>query len=48
MQNEYEELVRRIESAEEESLVRRGDGAFAEFVGADRGNHPTIIKVEMN
>lgn len=45
MKNEYEELVRRIESAEEESLVRRGDGAFAEFVGADRGNHPTIIKV---
>lgn len=45
MKNEYEELVRRIESAEEGSLVRRGDGAFAEFVGADRGNHPTIIKV---
>uniref|UniRef100_A0A804MG46 Cellulose synthase-like protein H1 n=1 Tax=Zea mays TaxID=4577 RepID=A0A804MG46_MAIZE len=45
MKNEYEELVRRIESAEEKSLVRRGDGAFAEFVGADRGNHPTIIKV---
>jgi hypothetical protein len=38
--------VRRIENAEEDSLVRRGDdGEFAEFVGADRRNHPTIIKV---
>ncbi|KXG26317.1 hypothetical protein SORBI_3006G080800 [Sorghum bicolor] len=46
MKNEYEELVRRIENAEE-SLVRRGDGEFAEFVGADRRNHPTIIKVLM-
>ncbi|KAG0525802.1 hypothetical protein BDA96_06G088600 [Sorghum bicolor] len=45
MKNEYEELVHRIENAEEESLVRRGDGEFAEFVGADRRNHPTIIKV---
>ncbi|CAD6260918.1 unnamed protein product [Miscanthus lutarioriparius] len=45
MKNEYEELVRRIENAEEDSLVRRGDGEFAEFVGADRRNHPTIIKV---
>ncbi|XP_066345145.1 cellulose synthase-like protein H1 [Miscanthus floridulus] len=45
MKNEYEELVRRIEKAEEDSLVRRGDGEFAEFVGADRRNHPTIIKV---
>ncbi|OQU81590.1 hypothetical protein SORBI_3006G080700 [Sorghum bicolor] len=45
MKNEYEELVRRIENAEEYSLVRRADGEFAEFVGADRRNHPTIIKV---
>ena len=41
-------MVRRIENAEEDSLVRRGDGEFAEFVGADRRNHPTIIKVETN
>jgi hypothetical protein len=39
-------LVRWIENAKEESLLRRGDGEFAEFVGADRRNHPTIIKVE--
>jgi hypothetical protein len=41
-------LVRRIENAEEDSLVRRGDGEFPEFLGADRRNHPTIIKVETN
>jgi len=41
-------LVRRIENAEEESLVRRGDGEFAEFVGADHRNHPSIVKVETN
>ncbi|CAL5027486.1 unnamed protein product [Urochloa decumbens] len=45
MKGEYEKLVSRIESADEESLVRRGDGEFAEFVGADRRDHPTIIKV---
>ena len=38
-------MVSRIENADEESLVRRGDGEFAEFLGADRRNHPTIIKV---
>ncbi|CAN6241757.1 unnamed protein product [Urochloa humidicola] len=42
MKGEYEKLVSRIENADEESLVRRGDG---EFVGADRRDHPTIIKV---
>ena len=41
-------MVRRIENAEEESLVRRGDGEFAEFVGADHRNHLTIVKVETN
>ncbi|KAJ1254087.1 hypothetical protein BS78_K120400 [Paspalum vaginatum] len=45
MKEEYEKLVSRIENADEESLVRRGDGEFAEFLGADRRNHPTIIKI---
>ncbi|WVZ85643.1 hypothetical protein U9M48_032543 [Paspalum notatum var. saurae] len=45
MKEEYEKLVSRIENADEESLVRRGDGEFAEFVGAERRNHQTIIKV---
>ncbi|RLM74222.1 cellulose synthase-like protein H1 [Panicum miliaceum] len=45
MKSEYEKLASRIENADEESLVRRGDGDFAEFVGADRRDHPTIIKV---
>ncbi|CAL4982655.1 unnamed protein product [Urochloa decumbens] len=45
MKSEYEKLVSRIENAHEESLARRGDGEFAEFVGAERRNHPTIIKV---
>ncbi|KAG2611217.1 hypothetical protein PVAP13_4KG149000, partial [Panicum virgatum] len=45
MKSEYEKLVSRIENADEESLARRGDGEFAEFVGAECRNHPTIIKV---
>ena len=45
MQIEYEKLASRIENADEESLVRHGDGEFAELVGADRRDHPTIIKV---
>jgi len=45
MQSEYENLVSRIENAAEDSLVLRG-GEFAEFLGAERGNHPTIIKVD--
>nr|XP_034605289.1 cellulose synthase-like protein H1 isoform X1 [Setaria viridis] len=45
MKSEYEKLASRIENADEESLLRRGDGEFAEFVGADRRDHPTIIKV---
>ncbi|KAL6885827.1 hypothetical protein ACP4OV_010088 [Aristida adscensionis] len=45
MKSEYEKLVGRIEAADEGSLVRRGDGEFAEFSDAERRNHPTIIKV---
>ncbi|CAN6235004.1 unnamed protein product [Urochloa humidicola] len=45
MKGEYEKLVSRIENADEESLLRRGDGEFAEFVGTDRRDHPTIIKI---
>ncbi|KAF8667434.1 hypothetical protein HU200_053122 [Digitaria exilis] len=45
MKSEYEKLASRIENADEESLLRRGDGEFAEFVGAERRDHPTIIKV---
>jgi len=48
MQIEYEKLASRIENADEESLVRHGDGEFAELVGADRRDHPTIIKVATN
>ena len=48
MQSEYEKLASRIENADEESLVRHGDGEFAELVGADRRDHPTIIKVATN
>ncbi|GJN02946.1 hypothetical protein PR202_ga20342 [Eleusine coracana subsp. coracana] len=44
MKSEYENLVTRIENADEGSLVRRG-GEFAEFLGAERRNHPTIIKI---
>ncbi|GJN02947.1 hypothetical protein PR202_ga20343 [Eleusine coracana subsp. coracana] len=44
MNSEYEKLVTRIENADEASLVRQG-GEFAEFLGAERKNHPTIIKV---
>jgi hypothetical protein len=47
-QSEYEKLASRIENADEESLVRRGAGEFAKFVGADRRDHPTIIKVATN
>lgn len=45
LQNEYEKLVGRIENAEENSLLQ-SDNELADFVGADRRNHPTIIKVE--
>uniref|UniRef100_A0A0A9CY93 Cellulose synthase-like protein H1 n=1 Tax=Arundo donax TaxID=35708 RepID=A0A0A9CY93_ARUDO len=45
MKSEYEKLVSRIENADEGFLVRRGDGEFAEFLGAERRNHSTIIKV---
>ncbi|TVU27970.1 hypothetical protein EJB05_19476, partial [Eragrostis curvula] len=42
--SEYEKLVSRIENAEEGSLVFR-DGEFAEFLGAERSSHPSIIKI---
>ncbi|KAL6650615.1 hypothetical protein ACP70R_009541 [Stipagrostis hirtigluma subsp. patula] len=45
MKSEYENLASRIENADEGSLLRHGDGEFAEFFGAERRNHPTIIKV---
>ncbi|KAL6845674.1 hypothetical protein ACP4OV_024497 [Aristida adscensionis] len=45
MKDEYGQLVSRIENADEGGLVRRGDGEFAEFVGAERKDHPTIVKV---
>ncbi|TKW40852.1 hypothetical protein SEVIR_1G273700v4 [Setaria viridis] len=44
MKNEYEKLVGRIENAEENSLLQ-SDNELADFVGADRRNHPTIIKI---
>ncbi|KAF0930360.1 hypothetical protein E2562_032198 [Oryza meyeriana var. granulata] len=45
MKSEYEKLVRRIEDADETSLLRHGGGEFAEFLDVERNNHPTIIKV---
>ncbi|XP_062225650.1 cellulose synthase-like protein H1 [Phragmites australis] len=45
MKSEYEKLVSRIKNVDEGSLVRRGNGEFAEFLGAERTNHPTIVKV---
>ncbi|KAJ1280574.1 hypothetical protein BS78_04G243000 [Paspalum vaginatum] len=44
IKNEYENLVSRVERAEEGSLVK-SDSEFTEFLGAERKNHPTIIKV---
>lgn len=38
-------MLGRIENAEEISLVQ-SDHELADFFGADRMNHPTIIKVE--
>jgi hypothetical protein len=43
--NEYEKLVGRIENAE--SSLLQSDNGLADFSGADRRNHPTILKVEM-
>uniref|UniRef100_A0ACD5UWW7 Uncharacterized protein n=1 Tax=Avena sativa TaxID=4498 RepID=A0ACD5UWW7_AVESA len=43
MKSEYEKLVTRIENADEGSILRDGD--FAEFIEAERRNHPTIVKV---
>lgn len=44
LQNEYEKLVSRVEKAEEGSLVQ-SDSEYTEFLGVERSNHPTIIKV---
>jgi len=46
LQNEYEKLVSRVQKAEEASLVQ-SDSEFTEFLGVERNNHQTIIKVEM-
>ncbi|KAM0893413.1 hypothetical protein ACQ4PT_025148 [Festuca glaucescens] len=43
MKSEYEKLVTRIENADEGSILR--DAEFADFIDAERRNHPTIIKV---
>jgi hypothetical protein len=45
LQSEYEKLTTLIDDADDGSLVLRA-GEFAEsFLGADRSNHSTIIKV---
>ncbi|PVH66775.1 hypothetical protein PAHAL_1G343900 [Panicum hallii] len=44
IKDEYEKLLGRIENAEEISLVQ-SDHELADFFGADRMNHPTIIKI---
>ena len=46
LQNEYEKLVSQVEKAEEATLVQ-SDSEFTEFLGVERNNHPTIIKVVM-
>lgn len=43
MKSEYDKLASRIENADEGSILQ--DAEFAEFVGSERRNHPTIIKV---
>ncbi|EMS55737.1 Cellulose synthase-like protein H1 [Triticum urartu] len=45
MKTEYEKLASRIENADEVSILRDGGEEFAEFIDAERGNHPTIVKV---
>jgi len=45
IKSEYEKLVSLIENADEGSILRDTGGQFAEFVDADRGNHPTVVKV---
>ncbi|XP_037485628.1 cellulose synthase-like protein H1 [Triticum dicoccoides] len=45
MKSEYEKLASRIENADEVSILRDGGDEFAEFIDAERGNHPTIVKV---
>ncbi|CAL5055070.1 unnamed protein product [Urochloa decumbens] len=44
IKNEYDELVDRIEKAEESSLVQ-SDNELADFLGGNRRNHRTIIKI---
>ena len=46
LQNEYEKLVSQVEKLEEATLVQ-SDSEFTEFLGVERNNHPTVIKVEM-
>ncbi|KAL5215275.1 hypothetical protein ABZP36_004427, partial [Zizania latifolia] len=41
----YEKLVRRIEDADERSLLRHGGSDFAEFLDIEHMNHPAIIKI---
>jgi cellulose synthase/poly-beta-1,6-N-acetylglucosamine synthase-like glycosyltransferase len=45
MKDEYELLRRKIEDAVQNSLPCDLTGDFAEFLNAERKNHPTIIKV---
>ncbi|KAM0893408.1 hypothetical protein ACQ4PT_025148 [Festuca glaucescens] len=46
MKSEYEKLVTRIENADEGSILR--DAEFADFIDAERRNHPTIIKTRVS
>uniref|UniRef100_A0A0E0DEA4 Cellulose synthase-like protein H1 n=1 Tax=Oryza meridionalis TaxID=40149 RepID=A0A0E0DEA4_9ORYZ len=48
MKSEYDKLVRRIEDADETTLLRQGGGEFAEFMDAKRTNHPAIVKQEQD
>ncbi|XP_040379586.1 putative cellulose synthase-like protein H3 isoform X1 [Oryza brachyantha] len=46
IKREYEKLVRRVEDADESTLLRQGDGEFfAEFMDVERTNHPAIVKI---
>jgi hypothetical protein len=40
-----EKLASRIENADEGTILRDGGDEFAEFIDAERGNHPNIVKV---
>ncbi|KAG8064492.1 hypothetical protein GUJ93_ZPchr0004g39843 [Zizania palustris] len=45
MKSAYDKLVRRIENADESSLLRHGGREFAEFLDIEHMNHPAIIKI---